>query len=122
MVSLIFNYLHGSQNSLKKPLERQCFKIISNFGTKQELTTGSEKAPVQRAKQIRGWEFGRPNFALRICLSSQDFFLKAAERMVSSHCKLTADKRRVSILRRYIQIASDAYNSNHNLKNLHRNA
>lgn len=60
----------------------------------KEVTTGSEKAPVQRAKQTRGWGFERPNLELISCLSSPDFFLKAVERMVSSHCNLyKANKR-----------------------------
>lgn len=53
---------------------------------------GSETAPVQRVKHTRGWEFRSPNFELMYCLSSPDFFLKAVDRIVSSHynrCKNT---------------------------------
>lgn len=52
------------------------------------FTIGSEAAPVQRAKQIRGWGLGRPNFVLILCLSCPDLFLKAADTIVSSHCKM----------------------------------
>lgn len=68
-------------------------QIILPSKREVEVTTGSENAPVQRAKQTSGWENGRPNFELINCLSSPDFFLNAVERMVSSHCYLKAKSR-----------------------------
>lgn len=47
---------------------------------------GSETAPVQRAKQTRGWNCWRENFELMSCLSSPDLFHNAVDRMVSNHC------------------------------------
>lgn len=52
----------------------------------RKITTGSDKAPVQRAKQTRGWELVRPSLELRSCLSSPLFFHKAADTMLSNHC------------------------------------
>jgi hypothetical protein len=54
---------------------------ISNK-TSKEVTTGSDRAPMQRAKQTSGSGLSRLN--IDFTLSSAGFFLKAVEIMVSS--------------------------------------
>lgn len=64
----------------------------------KRVTTGSENAPVQRAKQASGSDLGRPKFELISCFSSPDFFLKAVERIDSSHCNLKKSCKKCSLL------------------------
>jgi len=52
----------------------------------RRITTGSDNAPVQRAKQTRGSKSVIHNFDLISCFSSPFFFLRAADIKLSSHC------------------------------------